>query len=103
MSTKRGSSRRKGDEFQDLEALRIVLDLYIRRAVFRVFLEYEKTEAVDDIVVVESGGVRAIQAKYSVDNLAVYVPDDFTAPESRTYLGRFAKGWLKARQEYPNA
>ena len=98
-----GSSRRKGDEFQDLQALRTVLELYIRRAEFNVFLEYEKTQAADDIVVVQAGAVRAIQAKYSVDNLAVYVPDDFTSPERRTYFGRFAKGWLNAQTAYPNA
>ena len=67
-----------------------------------MYFSNTKTEAVDDMVVVEPGGVRAIQAKYLVDNLAVDVPDDFTAPESRTGIGRFAKGWLNARQEYPN-
>jgi hypothetical protein len=85
---KRGSSRRKGDEFQDLTALRLVLELYIAGEDFRVFLEYEKAEAIDDIVIFTGKSIRAIQAKYAVDPLAVYVSDSFTQKDSRTYFGR---------------
>lgn len=99
--SKRGSSRRKGDEFQDFSALRLVLELYSAGEDFSVFLEYEKTEAVDDIVIFTSRSIRAVQAKYAVDPLAVYVPDDFTEVKSRVYFGRYADGWRKARADHP--
>jgi hypothetical protein len=72
--TKRGSSRRKGDEFQDLTALKIVLELYIAGNKFRTFLEYEKNEAIDDIVTFSDDGMHAVQAKYAVDPLAWSAP-----------------------------
>lgn len=98
---KRGSSRRKGDEFQDLSALGLVLELYSGGEDFRMFLEYEKTEAIDDIVVFTGQRVRAVQAKYAVDPLAVYVPDDFTDKSSPTYFGKYADGWRQARVDHP--
>ncbi len=98
---KRGSSRRKGDEFQDLSALRLVLELYRDGAEFRVYLEYEKTEAIDDIVVFTGQHIRAVQAKYAVDPLSVYVADDFTDEKSRTFFGKYAEGWRKAKTDHP--
>ena len=98
---KRGSSRRKGDEFQDLTALRLILELYISGEDFQAFLEYEKATAIDDIVIFSSNRMRAVQAKYAIDPLAVYSPADFTSPESRTYFGRYAAGWKKARENHP--
>lgn len=98
---KRGSSRRKGDEFQDFTALRIILEQYIEGNNFEAFLEYEKTNAIDDIVIFSGNKIRAIQAKYAVDPLAVYVQNDFTDKDSRTYFGRYADGWRKAHQIHP--
>ena len=100
LRNKRGSSRRKGDEFQDLSALRVVLELYRDGADFRVYLEYEKAEAIDDIVVFTGQHIRAVQAKYAVDPLSVYVPDDFTDEKSRTFFGKYAEGWRKAKIEH---
>jgi len=101
LRNKRGSSRRKGDEFQDLSALRIVLELYRDGADFCAHLEYEKAEAIDDIVVFTEQNIRAVQAKYAVDPLSVYVPDDFTDQKSRTFFGKYAEGWRKAKIEHP--
>lgn len=98
---KRGSSRRKGDEFQDLTALKIILEHYIEGKDFEAFLEYEKVDAIDDIVIFSGNKIRAIQAKYAVDPLAVYVQNDFVDIDSRTYLGRYAEGWRKACQVHP--
>ena len=39
--TKTGSSRRKGDEYQDLTALQLALELYIADIDFELFIEYE--------------------------------------------------------------
>ena len=50
--TKTGSSRRKGDEYQDLTALQLVLESYIEGRDFQVFIEYEKAGSLDDVVVV---------------------------------------------------
>jgi Cdc6-like AAA superfamily ATPase len=99
--TKRGSSRRKGDEFQDLTALRIVLELYISGKKFRSFLEYEKNKAIDDIVTFSGDGMHAVQAKYAVDPLAVYVPEDFTDTSSRVCFSRLAEGWRAAKKDHP--
>ena len=52
-ANKRGSSRRKGDEYQDLTALRLALECYISRKPFQMFLEYEKAGNLDDIVLVQ--------------------------------------------------
>lgn len=101
--SKRGSSRRKGDEYQDLTALRLILELYIARTPFKVFLEYENAKAVDDIMTSSEGRIRALQVKYAIDPLAVYRPEDFTNPSSRTYFGRFANGWRQMRALHPNA
>jgi|SRR6266487_2012390 len=98
---KRGSSRRKGDEFQDFSALRLGLELYASGEDFQIFLEYEKTEAIDDIVIFRGKRIRAVQAKYAIDPLAVYVPDDFTDENSPTYFGKYAKGWKKANVDHP--
>ena len=97
---KRGSSRRKGDEFQDFSALRLLLELYASGEDFQVFLEYEKTEAIDDIVIFKGKSIRAVQAKYAINPLAVYVPDDFTDDDSPTYFGKYAKGWKQANIDH---
>lgn len=102
VSNKRGSSRRKGDEFQDLTALRLILELYSEGADFSAYLEYEKVEAIDDVVILTGDRLVGVQVKYSIDPLAVYITDDFTDPNRRTFFGRYAKGWLKAKQEHPD-
>jgi hypothetical protein len=71
----RGRSRRKDDEFQDLTALRVVLESYVAGNHFEVFIEYEQANSSDDIVLPD--GIQAIQAKYAVDPLAVYKSSDF--------------------------
>ncbi len=45
---KRGSSRRKGDEYQDVTALRLALEAYINRKPFELYLEYEKSGNLDE-------------------------------------------------------
>ncbi len=100
--SKRGSSRRKGDEFQDLTALRLVLELYIEGADFQAFLEYEKASAIDDIVIFSKNTIRAIQAKYAIDPLDVYLPDDFGQTSGRACFGPYAQGWQNLRLAHPN-
>ncbi len=97
---KRGSSRRKGDEFQDFSALLVVLELYAGGEEYQVYLEYEKTEAIDDIVIFSGNRIRAVQAKYAIDPLAVYVPEDFVDENSATYFGKYAKGWRQAKVDH---
>ncbi|MFZ4765573.1 MAG: hypothetical protein ACOYMN_11520 [Roseimicrobium sp.] len=78
-----------------------MLELYQDGPDFRVYLEYEKAEAIDDIVVFTGHHIRAVQAKYAIDPLSVYVPDDFTDEKSRTFFGKYAEGWRKAQIEHP--
>ena len=101
-TNKRGSSKRKGDEYQDLTALRIALENYISRKPFQMFLEYEKAGNLDDIVLVQGTNIKAYQVKYAVNRLAVYGPDDLTDPESKVYLRKFADSWNALRESYPD-
>ena len=61
-TNKRGSSRRKGDEYQDLTALRLALENYIARTTFEMFLEYEKSGNLDDIVLLQGTKIEAIRS-----------------------------------------
>ncbi|MNW37240.1 hypothetical protein D3C74_142780 [compost metagenome] len=48
---KQSSSRRKGDDFQDLVALQFALEYYIANKPFQMYLEYERSENLNDIVI----------------------------------------------------
>lgn len=100
--TKIGSSRRKGDEYQDLTALQLVLESYIDRRDFQVFIEYEKAGSLDDVVVVFPDCVDAYQVKHAVSDNAVYVADDLTDPDSVVFVEKFAKSWKKLATEFPS-
>jgi len=100
--TKIGSSRRKGDEYQDLTALQLVLESYIDGRDFQVFIEYEKAGSLDDVVVVFPGGVDVYQIKHAVSDNAVYVADDLTNPDSVVFVEKFAKSWKKLATEFPS-
>ena len=101
-ANKRGSSRRKGDEYQDLTALRLALECYISRKPFQMFLEYEKAGNLDDIVLVQGTNIRAYQVKYAVNPLDVFRQDDFTDPASTVYFRKFADSWNALRGRYPD-
>jgi len=98
---KRGSSRRKGDEFQDLIALRIALEYYIARKPFNMYLEYEQSGNLDDIVVFDGNTILAHQVKYAVHPLSIYVTEDFVDTDSPVYIKKFADSWNLIRQKYP--
>ena len=70
--SKRGSSRRKGDEYQDLAALRLALELYIRHQEYQLFINHKKAGSLDDIVMDFNDGVDAYQVKYAVNPNKVY-------------------------------
>ena len=98
---KRGSSRRKGDEYQDLTALRLALEHYIARDPFEMHLEFERSGNLDDIVLFHGSHIDAYQVRYSVNPLEVYPFDDLTDPTSRTCLARFAESWTRLRTRFP--
>ena len=100
--SKRGMSRRKGDEYQDVTALRFALENYIARKPFQMFLEYEKAGNLDDIVLFQETNIGAYQVKYAVNPLAVYGPDDLINPESKVYLKKLADSWNALRKEFPD-
>jgi len=100
-ASKRGSSRRKGDEYHDLTALRLTLENYIARTSFKVFLEYEKSGNLDDIVVFQGTEIVAYQVKYAVNPLDVYEPSDLTDPDSPVNLKKFADSWKVMRERFP--
>ena len=99
---KRGSSRRKGDEYQDLTALRIALENYIARKPFKMFLEYEKADSLDDIVLFQETHIRAYQVKYAVNPLDLYELKDLTDPQSRVYLKKLSDSWYTIRESNPD-
>ena len=99
---KRGSSRRQGDEYQDLTALRIALEHYIARKPFEMYLEYKKAGSLDDIVLFQEANIRAYQVKHAVNRLAVYGPNDLADSKRDVYLKKFADSWRAIREKYPN-
>ena len=101
-STKTGSSRRKGDEYQDLTALRLALELYIEGAPFELFIEYEKAGNLDDIVVQRPLQIDAYQVKHAVDPHATYSGDDFLDDKSNVYFGKFAASWKQMAAAHPD-
>ena len=100
--TKTGSSRRKGDEYQDLTALQLILEAYIGARDFQVFIEYEKAGSFDDVVVMMPDCVDGYQIKHAVSDNAVYVADDLTSRDSVVFIEKFAKSWKKLTKELPN-
>ena len=100
-TNKRGSSRRKGDEYQDLTALRLALENYIARTAFEMFLEYEKSGNLDDIVLIQGTKIEAYQVKYAVNPLDVYKVSDLIGPNSPVNLKKFADSWNILRDRFP--
>lgn len=99
--TKTGSSRRKGDEYQDLTALQLVLESYIDNRDFQVFIEYEKAGSLDDVVVVLPDCVDAYQVKHAVSDNAVYIADDLTNQDSVVFVEKFVTSWKRLETEFP--
>ncbi len=100
--SKRGSSRRKGDEYQDLAALRLALELYVRHQEYQLFINYEKAGSLDDVVIVLNDKVDAYQVKYAVSPTDVYELNNFTNPKSKVYFKKFSDSWLSLKQQYPS-
>lgn len=100
--TKTGSSRRKGDEFQDLTALQLALERYIAGGEFELFIEYEKAGSMDDVVIVTTESVDCFQIKHAVNRQKVYSLEDFTGSDSVVHLGKFADSWKRLSTLYPN-
>ena len=99
--SKRGSARRKGDEYQDLTALRLALEDYIARTPFEMLLDYEKSGNLDDIVIFKGTEMIAYQVKYAVNQLDVYDTSDLIAPNSLVSLKKFADSWKDLRVKFP--
>jgi hypothetical protein len=99
-NSKRGSSRRKGDEYQDLTALWFALENYIARDSFKLFLEYENSGNLDDIVLFNENTITAYQVKYAINPLAVYQITDLTNVESPVFLKKFADSWNILKKRY---
>ena len=100
-TNKRGSSRRKGDEYQDLTALRLALENYIARTSFKMFLEYEQSGNLDDIVLLQGTKIEAYQVKYAVNPLDVYEVSDLIGPNSPVNLKKFSDSWNILRDRFP--
>ena len=98
---KKGSSRRKGDEYQDLTALRLALENYIAHTPFKIFLEYEKAGNLDDIVLFQDTKISAYQVKYAVNPLDVYKPNDLTDRSSKVNFKKFSDSWRIIREKFP--
>lgn len=99
--SKRGSSRRKGDEYQDLTALRFALENYIDRTPFKMLLEYEQSGNLDDIVLFQGTKIEAYQVKYAVNPLDLYKASDLIDPNSPVNLKKFADSWNTLRGRFP--
>ncbi|MDD9893592.1 MAG: dsDNA nuclease domain-containing protein, partial [Gammaproteobacteria bacterium] len=100
--TKTGSSRRKGDEYQDLTALQFSLESYTANSDFELFIEYEKAGSLDDVCIISPSKVTALQVKHSVNDNDVYTIEDFTDEDSPVYLKKFADSWSKIAADFPD-
>ena len=98
---KRGSSRRKGDEYQDVTALRFALENYIACTPFKMFLDYEKVGNLDDIVLFQGNRISAYQVKYAVNPLDVYKPNDLTDLSSKVNFKKFSGSWNTIKEKFP--
>lgn len=98
---KTGSSRRRGDEYQDLTALCLALELYIEGAPFELFIEYEKAGNLDDIVVQRPQQIDAYQVKHAVDPHSTYGGNDFLDAQANVFFGKFAKSWQQLVSSHP--
>jgi len=76
-----GSARRKGDEYQDLNALRLALEQYIQRKDCQIYIDYENIGILDDIIIESNDTVEAYQIKYSINPHGVYTLTDFIDPK----------------------
>jgi len=99
---KKGSSIRKGFEYQDLTALRLALELYIQRQEYQLSIEHDEAGSFDDIVIEHTDRVDAYQVKYAVSPNDVYTLDDFTNPNSKVYFKKFSDSWFSLKQQYPS-
>ena len=99
---KLGSSRRKGDDFQDLASMRLALEYYIEQKPFEMYLEYEKSGNLDDIVIFSNSNILAYQVKYAVNPHDIYSEDDLLKPNSKVFIKKFADSWSALRSRYPD-
>lgn len=103
---KRSSSRRKGDQYQDLMALRLALDLYIEKKDFKMYMEYDVKGNLDDIIVFLEDKILAYQIKYSVDPYASYKIIDFIDKEDpnkkKVFIKKFSNGWKDITKKHPD-
>ncbi|WP_244226772.1 AAA family ATPase [Paenibacillus protaetiae] len=98
---KLGSSRRKGDDFQDLAALQFALEYYIANKPFQMYLEYERSGNLDDIVIFDDDQMIGNQVKYAVHAFDVYEASHFLDPKSPVFLKKFADSWKMLSERFP--
>lgn len=95
--SKAGSARRKGDEYQDVNALRLALEHYTQHKDWQIYIEYENVGNLDDVIVESKDKIEAYQVKYSVDPHGVYTLTDFVDPKDpnkkRVYFKKFSDSW----------
>lgn len=103
---KRSSSRRKGDIYQDLMALKLALELYIEKKDFELYMEYDNVGNLDDVVIFTDNKIQAYQIKYSVNPNASYKFLDFIDEndpnKKRVNINKFSDGWKKLKESHPN-
>ena len=82
-------------------ALRLALENYIAHTPFEMFLEYEQSGNLDDIVLLQGTKIKAYQVKYAVNPLDVYEASDLIDPNSPVNLKKFADSWNILRDRFP--
>lgn len=101
--SKIGSARRKGDEYQDLNALRLALEHYIQREDCQIYIEYENIGTLDDVIIESKDIIKAYQIKYSIDPHGVYTINDFIDSgdpnKKRVYFKKFSDSWVQLTKE----
>ena len=83
-------------------ALRLALEFYISGKPFKMFLEYEKSGNLDDIVLLRGSEIFAYQVKFAVNPLAVYQTTDFLDCVSPVSIKKFANSWQLLKERFPD-
>ncbi len=105
IKSKPSSSIRKGFKYQDLQALRLTLELYIENIDFELLMEEDNQGNLDDIQIFRDNKLLAYQVKLATTKHASYKIIDFIDPKDknkkRIHIKKFANGWRDLKKKYP--
>lgn len=105
LKPKRSSSIRKGFKYQDLQALRLALELYLENVDFQLYMEEDIKGNLDDVLIFIENQIQAYQVKHLTSNEGSYKMEDFIKKEDpndkRIHIKKFVDSWKDLKKKYP--